>query len=90
MALLNENGNYLRVYQVEPYNQVVTIEVWESKEHRDSGGDEFHRPIITVEYVPFDMLNSQCNEGESLLEHLKRAAYEALKQMPKYERCLNC
>ncbi|MEY1640493.1 hypothetical protein [Tenuifilum osseticum] len=83
-------NNYYRIISVDPYSRLITIEKWKDYDHRQSGGDEFSRPVLYTELIADDILAITCENGLTLEAQLKKIGYNELKKMTKYEGYEDC
>ena len=85
MALIADNGNYLRIINIMPFEGIVVIERWQSKEHRQSGATEFWKPVIETYQIPFDMSEISVDQTLTLRNNLITAAYKAIKKTEQFD-----
>jgi hypothetical protein len=84
MALIANNGNYLRIINVMPFEGIITIERWQSKEHRQSGATEFWKPVIETYQIPFILDEISVDETLNLRNNLLKECYKAIKKDANY------
>ena len=91
MALMNENGNYLRVTGTNN-EDLVSTELFRSASERHGGMDEFGKALMRTDYAPsvHSLLDSPANANKTIRENIVSACYAALKSLEEYRNWIDC
>jgi len=82
MALINTNGQYLRIINIDTDN-IIDVEIFENKEHKDNIS-EFYKPIIKKYYVAnlSNIINQSIpSELTTVENNIKTVAYLELSNI---------
>lgn len=85
MALISENGEYLRIESIiidSNYVCNVNYKIYANIQHRQTGDTEFlHSKFGNVNSGALQIkLNENADNTLSIINNLKKASYEAIKQ----------